>query len=75
MHNFQTDWLAKWAKYTPDRMFLREHQRDIQWSYSDFNGRTNSLAAYLVDQYKIKKGDRVAIYSKNKSEHVILFLA
>jgi fatty-acyl-CoA synthase len=75
MHNFQTDWLAKWAKYTPDRMFLREHQRDIQWSYSDFNGRTNSLAAYLVDQYKIKKSDRVAIYSKNKSEHVILFLA
>jgi len=75
MHNFQTDWLAKWAKYTPNRMFLREHQRDIQWSYSDFNLRTNSLAVYLVDQYKIKKGDRIAIYSKNKAEHVVLFLA
>ena len=75
MHNFQTDWLAKWANYTPNRMFLREHQREMQWSYSDFNLRTNSLAAYLVDQYKIKKGDRIAIYSKNKSEHVILFLA
>jgi fatty-acyl-CoA synthase len=56
-------------------MFLREHQRDIQWSYADFNLRTNSLAAYLINQYKIKKGDRIAIYSKNKSEHVILFLA
>ncbi|HCY75710.1 MAG TPA: AMP-dependent synthetase [Ignavibacteriales bacterium] len=75
MHNFQTDWLAKWATYTPNRMFLREHQRDMQWSYSDFNLRTNSLASYLVDQYKIKKGDRIAIYSKNKAEHVILFLA
>lgn len=75
MNNFQMDWLANWAKYTPSRMFLREHQRDIQWSYSDFNLRTESLATYLVDQYKIKKGDRVAIYSKNKSEHVILFLA
>lgn len=75
MHNFQTDWLSKWAKYTPDRMFLREHQRDMQWSYSDFNARTTSLAVYLVNQYKIRKGDRVAIYSKNKSEHVILFLA
>ncbi len=75
MHNFQTDWLDKWATYTPKRMFLREHQRDMQWSYSDFNLRTNSLASYLVDQYKIKKGDRIAIYSKNKSEHVILFLA
>ena len=75
MYNFQTDWLAKWAKYTPNRMFIREHQRDIQWSYSDFNNRTNALAEYLINQYHIKKGDRIAIYSKNKSEHVILFLA
>ncbi len=75
MHNFQTDWLNKWANYTPERMFLREHQRDVQWSYYDFNKRTNALAAYLIDQYKIKKGDHIAIYSKNKSEHVILFLA
>jgi fatty-acyl-CoA synthase len=75
MNNFQTDWLSKWAKFTPNRMFLREHQRDIQWNYSDFNTRTNALAAYLIDRYKIKKGDRIAIYSKNKSEHVILFLA
>src|SRR5690606_12266400 len=32
-------------------------------------------AKYLQTQYKIGKGDRIAIYSKNKSEHVILFLA
>ncbi|MDT3694828.1 MAG: AMP-binding protein [Ignavibacterium sp.] len=75
MNSFQTDWLNKWAAYTPDRMFLREHQRDVQWSYLDFNNRTNYLAQYLIDHYKINKGDRIAIYSKNKSEHVILFLA
>ncbi|MEO8231870.1 MAG: AMP-binding protein [Ignavibacteriota bacterium] len=75
MHNFQLDWLANWAKYTPNRMFLREHQRDVQWNYSDFNLRANALADYLYNQYKIKKGDRIAIYSKNKSEHVVLFLA
>ncbi|HRN26043.1 MAG TPA: AMP-binding protein [Ignavibacteriaceae bacterium] len=75
MHNFQLDWLANWAKYTPNRMFLHEHQRDVQWNYSDFNLRANALADYLLNQYKIKKDDRIAIYSKNKSEHVILFLA
>ena len=75
MNNFQIDWLANWAKYTPNRMFLREHQKDLQWDYSDFNSRANALAEYLHDQYKIKKGERIAIYSKNKSEHVILFLA
>lgn len=75
MNNFQIDWLANWAKYTPNKMFLREHQRDVQWNFLDFNLRTNALAEYLLDQYKIKKGDRIAIYSKNKSEHAILFLA
>ena len=75
MNNFQIDWLANWAKYTPNKMFLREHQRDVQWNFLDFNLRTNALAEYLQDHYKIKKGDRIAIYSKNKSEHVILFLA
>lgn len=75
MNNFQIDWLANWAKYTPNKMFLREHQRDVQWNFLEFNLRTNALAEYLQDHYKIKKGDRIAIYSKNKSEHVILFLA
>src|SRR5690606_30098232 len=75
MHNFQIDWLNKWATYTPNRMFIREHYRDVQWNYFDFNNRTNALAKYLQTQYKIGKGDRIAIYSKNKSEHVILFLA
>ncbi len=75
MHNFQLDWLANWAKYTPGRMFLREHQRDVQWNYFDFNLRVNALADYLLNQYKINKSDRVAIYSRNKSEHAALFLA
>lgn len=73
MNNFQTDWLNKWATYTPNRMFLREHQRDIQWSYYDFNNRTNALAQYLKEQYNINKGDRIAICSKTDSSMLFCF--
>jgi len=69
------DWLQKWSKYTPNRLFLREHDRNIDWTYLDFNNRTNALAHHLIDKYNIKKGDRIAVYSKNNSEYVLLFLA
>ena len=69
------DWLKKWAKYTPNQLFLREYDRNIEWTYSDFNNRTTALAHHLIYKYNIKKGDRIAIYSKNNSEYVLLFLA
>lgn len=73
--NFQIDWVAKWAKYTPNRMFLREHDSGMEWTYYDFNTRANSLANYFVNELKIKKGDRVAVYSKNCAEYVLLLIA
>ncbi len=75
MHNFQGDWLAKWAVYTPGRLFIREHNRDLSWTYKDFNSRAQSFSEFLIEKYKIKKGDRIAVYSKNSSEHVLLFSA
>ncbi len=69
------DWLAKWAKYTPNRMFLKEHERNLQWSYSQFNMRANSLAKFFTEELNIVKGDRIAVYSKNRAEYVLLFAA
>ncbi|MBI5729769.1 MAG: acyl--CoA ligase [Ignavibacteriales bacterium] len=73
--NFQIDWVAKWAQYTPNRMFIREHDTEMEWTYSDFNYRANSLANFFVDELTIKKGDRVAVYSKNRAEYVLLLIA
>ncbi len=71
----QFDWLSKWARYTPKRMMLREYHRNMEWSYSDFNERANSLANYFIDELKAVKGDRIAVYSKNRAEYVLLFFA
>ncbi len=73
--NFQIDWVSKWAQYTPNRMFIREHDTEMEWTYSDFNHRANSLANFFVDELTIKKGDRVAVYSKNRAEYVLLLIA
>lgn len=75
MHDFHTDWLKKWAYYTPGKIFLREHNRQFEWTYSDFNRRTDALAEYLVSGLSIRPGDRIAVYSKNRAEYVMLFLA
>lgn len=71
----QNDWLDKWAYYTPDKIFLKEYNRNLEWTFSNFNKRTNALADYLVKELRINNGDRIAVYSKNRTEYVMLFLA
>jgi fatty-acyl-CoA synthase len=71
----QTDWLGKWAYYTPKKLFLREYNRNLEWSYAQFNERTNALVNYLTLELGLKKGERIAVYSKNRAEYVMLFLA
>lgn len=71
----ETDWIKKWATYTPNRMALREHDRDLSWSYADFNRRANVLAHHLTGELGLKKGDRAAVYSRNRAEFVLLFEA
>ncbi len=71
----QTDWLAKWAYYTPNKLFLREYNRNLEWSFIQFNERTNALANYLTTEIGVQEGDGIAVYSKNRAEYVQLFLA
>ncbi len=69
------DWIEKWALYTPHKTVFREYKRNLEWSYEDFNKRVSNLALYLRDMQKIQKGDRIAVYSKNRAEYVFLFFA
>ncbi len=75
MTTFETDWLKKWSLYTPNRLALREHSRGIEWNYRDLNSRVNALANFLTQDLSLKKGDRIAVYSKNRAEYVFLFFA
>lgn len=71
----EVDWLAKWARYTPDSLFLRDHSRGVSWSYAEGQRRALAVASLLKDRFGIARGDRVAVLSTNRSEYVYLFLA
>ena len=72
---FAYDWIEKWANYTPEKLIFKDHLSQKQWSYSDFNIRTKAIASFLQNELNLKKGDRLAIYSFNRPEHVFLFFA
>ncbi len=71
----ETDWLKKWAYYTPDKMFLREDNRDIQWSFAEFDNLVSAVSLFLQEKFGITHGDRIAVYSKNRAEYVLLYLS
>lgn len=71
----ELDWIRKWALYTPNRRVLRDHERAIEWTYADFNARADGLARWLTHELRLAKGDRVAVFSKNRAEYVLLFAA
>jgi len=69
------DWLARWAYYTPDKMFLREHVSDRSWTYAEFNQAARHCSSYLQEEMKLNKGDRLAIFSRNRMEYFMLYFA
>ncbi len=71
----EIDWLAKWALYRPDSLFLRDHAREVSWTFAAAQQRALGVANLLQTRFGIKRGDRVAVLSTNRSEYVYLFLA
>lgn len=75
MEVWQQDWAAKWAVYSPDKIAIREHERDRTCTYSQLNRLGNRLVHYLRSEYNLQKGDRVAILAEFSIEYIIAFSA
>jgi fatty-acyl-CoA synthase len=69
-----TDWLARRAELTPDRVALIDRASGSQTTYAQWNDRANRTAG-LLQQLGVGKGDRVAVYSANCTEYLDLFWA
>lgn len=57
-------YIEKWAAETPDKDFIVYADRDLRFSYAQFDERCNKLAKGLLD-LGIKKGDHVGIWATN----------
>ena len=56
--------LEKWAYETPDHDFIVYPDRDLRFSYKQFNDRVDQLAKGLLF-IGIRPGDKVGIWAKN----------
>lgn len=71
----ETDWIKKWAEYSPNNIALKSVDDGAELSYSNFYNQINKTASLLKTSFEIEKGDRVAILSINRIEYVVLFFA
>lgn len=56
--------LEKWAKETPDHEFIVYPDRNLRFTYAEFNQRVDKLAKGLMS-IGVKAGDKVGIWATN----------
>ncbi len=66
--------LEKWAFETPDKDFIVYPDRDLRFTYGQFNARVDQLAKGLLF-IGIKPGDKVGIWAKNVPDWTTLMFA
>ena len=58
------DWLEYWAETTPDKEYIVYSDRDLRFTWSQFNERVDSLAKGLLS-IGVTKGTNVGIWATN----------
>ena len=58
------DWLEHWAKETPDHEYIVYSDRDLRFSWKQFNERVDNMAKGLM-AIGVSKGTHVGIWAQN----------
>jgi len=66
--------LEFWARETPGHDFIVYPDRNLRWSYKQFDNRVNRLAKGLL-AIGIRKGDHVGIWAKNVPDWLVFQFA
>jgi acyl-CoA synthetase (AMP-forming)/AMP-acid ligase II len=69
-----TDWIGRWALYSPDRVMLELDGSDRRWTYARADNLVGRLAGWLSVR-GVVAGRRVAVLSQNEPEYIFLFFA
>ncbi|HHX97734.1 MAG: AMP-binding protein [Kiritimatiellia bacterium] len=66
--------LEYWVRATPDQEFLIYPDRNLRWTYRQFNDRVNRLAKGML-AIGIGKGDHIGIWAKNVPDWLVFQFA
>ncbi len=61
------DWLEHWANETPDKEYIVYSDRDLRFTWKQFNKRVDEAALGFL-AIGVKKGDHVGIWAQNVPE-------
>jgi fatty-acyl-CoA synthase len=61
------EWLEHWAETTPDREYIVYSDRDLRFTWRQFNRRVDEAALGLL-AIGVRKGDHVGIWAQNVPE-------
>ena len=61
------DWLEHWAETTPDKEYIVYSDRNLRFTWKQFNQRVNEVALGFL-AIGVKKGDHVGIWAHNVPE-------
>ncbi|THB70246.1 MAG: long-chain fatty acid--CoA ligase [Gammaproteobacteria bacterium] len=63
------------AKMTPNMEAVTDVATGKRYTYKEMDDRANKLGAYLRDELKVKRGDRICILMTNRIEAIDLYFA
>lgn len=61
------DWLEHWAQTTPDKEYIVYSDRDLRFTWKEFDKRVNEAALGFL-AIGVRKGDHVGIWAQNVPE-------
>jgi len=68
------DWLEHWAKETPDHEYIVYSDRNLRFTWKQFNERVDSLAKSMLS-IGVKGGDHVGIWAQNVPDWLTILYA
>lgn len=66
--------LAHWAEVSPDKEFIVYNDRNLRWTYSQFNERVNQFAKGLMAA-GVQKNSKVGIWANNVPDWLTVLFA
>ena len=62
------DWIAHFARRTPNKTAVIDLASDRRFTYAQFDARISRLATHLRERLGVTRGDRVAVLALNTTD-------